>query len=131
MCKLYDIDDGTILLDGVDIRELDEESIRGNITIISQNPYIFNLSIKDNFKLVRKDVTDDEIREACRLACLSNFIDTLSNGYDTIVGEGGVNLSGGQRQRLAIARALVQNTKVILFDEATSALDNETQSEIQ
>lgn len=131
LCKLYDNQEGSILLDGVDIKELDEESIRGNITIISQNPYIFNLSIKDNLRLVKNDVTDEEIREACRLACLDDFINSLPQGYDTIVGEGGVNLSGGQRQRLAIARALVQKTKIILFDEATSALDNETQSQIQ
>lgn len=131
LCKLYDNQEGSILLDGVDIKELDEESIRGNITIISQNPYIFNLSIKDNLRLVKNNITDEEIREACCLACLDDFINSLPQGYDTIVGEGGVNLSGGQRQRLAIARALVQKTKIILFDEATSALDNETQSQIQ
>lgn len=131
LCKLYDNQEGKILLDGIDIKELDEESIRGNITIISQNPYIFNLSIKDNLKLVKSDITDEEIKEACRLACLDDFINGLPKGYDTVVGEGGVNLSGGQRQRLAIARALVQKTKIILFDEATSALDNETQNKIQ
>ncbi len=131
LCKLYDTDSGKILLDGVNIKELDEESIRNNITIISQNPYIFNLSIKDNFRLVKENVTDDEIVSACHLACLDDFIDSLPNGYDTIIGEGGVNLSGGQRQRLAIARAFIQNTKIILFDEATSALDNETQASIQ
>lgn len=131
LCKLYDNQEGKILLDGVDIKELDEESIRGNITIISQNPYIFNLSIKDNLKLVKSDITDEEIKEACKLACLDDFVSGLPKGYDTVVGEGGVNLSGGQRQRLAIARALVQKTKIILFDEATSALDNETQNKIQ
>ena len=131
LCKLYDNQEGSILLDGIDIKELDEESIRGNITIITQNPYIFNLSIKDNLKLVKNDITEEEIKEACHLACLDDFINNLPQGYDTVVGEGGVNLSGGQRQRLAIARALVQKTKIILFDEATSALDNETQSQIQ
>ncbi len=131
LCKLYDNQEGSILLDGINIKELDEESIRGNITIINQSPYIFNLSIKENLKLVKNDITDEEIREACHLACLDNFINSLPEGYDTIVGEGGVNLSGGQRQRLAIARALVQKTKIILFDEATSALDNETQRQIQ
>lgn len=131
LCRLYDNQEGTILLDGIDIKKLDEESIRGNITIISQNPYIFNLSIKDNLKLVKSDIVDEEIKEACHLAYLDEFIESLPQGYDTVVGEGGVNLSGGQRQRLAIARALVQKTKIILFDEATSALDNETQSQIQ
>ncbi len=131
LCKMYDTKSGFISIDGIDIKELDEESIRGNITIISQNPYIFNLSIKDNLKLVKNDITDEEIVNACRLACLNEFINSLPQKYDTLVGEGGVNLSGGQRQRLAIARALVQKTKIILFDEATSALDNETQSKIQ
>jgi len=131
LCKLYNINSGKILLDENDINELDEKSIRGNITIISQNPYIFNMSIKENLKLVKDDATDSEIIEACKLACLDDYIEKLPNKYDTIVGEGGVNLSGGQRQRLAIARALIQNTKIILFDEATSALDNETQAKIQ
>ena len=129
--KLYNVNSGNILIDGKDINDLDEKSIRGNITIISQSPYIFNMSIKDNLKLVKNDVSDEEIAKACELACLSDYIDTLPDKYDTVVGEGGVNLSGGQRQRLAIARALVQDTKIILFDEATSALDNETQSKIQ
>ena len=129
--KLYNISSGSILIDGKDINDLNEKSIRGNITIISQNPYIFNMSIKDNLKLVKNDVNDEEIVNACRLACLDDYIETLPKKYNTIVGEGGVNLSGGQRQRLAIARALIQNTKIILFDEATSALDNETQSKIQ
>ena len=131
LCKLYNVNSGTILIDGIDINSLDEKSIRDNITIISQNPYIFNMSIKDNLKLVKDNVTDAEIIESCKLACLDEYIESLPNKYDTIVGEGGVNLSGGQRQRLAIARALVQDTKIILFDEATSALDNETQSKIQ
>ena len=89
------------------------------------------MSIKDNLRLVKNDVTDEEIIKACKLAYLDDYIETLSYKYNTVVGEGGVNLSGGQRQRLAIARALIQNTKIILFDEATSALDNETQSKIQ
>ncbi|MEE3343714.1 MAG: ATP-binding cassette domain-containing protein [Bacilli bacterium] len=129
--KLYNINSGTILIDGKDINNLDERSIRGNITIISQSPYIFNMSIRDNLRLVKNDVTDEEIINACKLACLDDYIETLPDKYDTVVGEGGVNLSGGQRQRLAIARALIQKTKIILFDEATSALDNETQSKIQ
>ena len=131
LCKLYNIRRGKILIDGHDINELDEESIRDNITIISQNPYIFNLSIRDNLRLVKSDLTEKEMREACHNACLDDFINALPDKYDTIVGEGGVKLSGGQRQRLAIARAFVQKTKIILFDEATSALDNETQSNIQ
>ena len=131
LCKMYDADKGKIMIDGVDIKKLDKDSIRGNITVISQSPYIFNVSIKDNLKLVKRDMTDEEMIDACKMACLDDFINSLPDKYDTIVGEGGINLSGGQKQRLAIARALVQKTEIILFDEATSALDNETQEKIQ
>ncbi len=131
LCKMYDIENGNIYIDGNDINLLDKESIRGNITIISQNPYIFNMSIRDNLKLVKEDLTEEEMISACKLACLHDFIESLPDKYDSVVGESGITLSGGQRQRLAIARALVQKTKIILFDEATSALDNETQYKIQ
>ena len=131
LCKMYEVDSGEITIDGININDLTKDSIRGNITVISQNPYIFSLSIRDNLRLVKKDLTDEEMVEACKLACLHDFIMSLPNEYDTIVGEGGVNLSGGQKQRLAIARAVVQKTEIMLFDEATSALDNETQLSIQ
>ena len=125
------VDKGHITFDGVDINTLDKSSIRGNLSVISQNAYIFNMSILDNLKVIKKDATEEEIKDACHLACLDDFIETLPNKYDTIVGEGGVTLSGGQKQRLAIARALLLKTEVLLFDEATSALDNETQTKIQ
>lgn len=131
LCKMYDVDKGTITIDGIDIKELDKDSIRGNITIISQNPYIFNMSIKENLKLVKSDLTDKEMKEVCKVACLDEFIKSLPDKYDTVIGEGGVTLSGGQKQRLAIARALAQKTEIILFDEATSALDNKTQNQIK
>lgn len=131
LCKMYDINSGDITIDGISIKELDKDSIRGNITIISQNPYIFNMSIKENLRLVKENLTDEEMVKACKTACLDEFINSLPEGYNTMIGEGGINLSGGERQRLAIARALVQKTEIILFDEATSALDNETQSSIK
>ena len=131
LCKMYDIDKGSITIDGIDIKELDKDSIRGNITIISQNPYIFNMSIRDNLRLVKENLTEKEMKKACKIACLDEYIKTLPDQYDTMIGEGGVTLSGGQKQRLAIARALIQKTEIILFDEATSALDNQTQSKIQ
>lgn len=130
LCRLYDTQAGMILIDGYNIRDLSEKAIRDNITIISQNPYIFNMSIRDNLRIVKEDLSESEMIDACKNACLHDFILGLPNGYDTVVGEGGITLSGGQRQRLAIARAFVQKTKIILFDEATSALDNETQSAI-
>jgi ABC-type multidrug transport system fused ATPase/permease subunit len=131
LCRLYNTNSGMITLDGVDIENLTERALRGNVSVIGQAPYIFNMSINDNFRLINKDVTDEQIKDACKLACLDEHIETLPMQYDNIIGEGGVTLSGGQRQRLAIARALLQNTRVILFDEATSALDNDTQSKIQ
>ena len=131
LCKMYEPQKGTITIDGKNIKKLDKDTIRGNITIISQNPYIFNMTIRENLKLVKENLTEDEMIEACKLACLHDYIMTLPDKYDTVIGEGGVNLSGGQKQRLAIARAFVQKTEIILFDEATSALDNETQSKIQ
>lgn len=129
--KLYSIDEGEILLDGHNINDLTRDSLRDNMSIITQNPYIFNFSIKDNLLLAKENASMREIRKACKMACIDDFIMSLPEKYDTMVGENGVILSGGQKQRLAIARALLMKTEIILFDEATSALDNETQSEIQ
>lgn len=131
LCKMYDSYNGTITIDGTDIKNLDKDTIRGNITIVSQSPYIFNMSIRENLRLVKQDLTDEEMKQACKMACLDDYIEQLPQKYDTIVGEGGVTLSGGQKQRLAIARAFVQKTEIILLDEATSNLDNETQLKIQ
>lgn len=128
--KLYDIKDGGILFDGVNQNELSKEFIRSKIAIVTQSPYIFNMSIKDNLLMVKKDATDEEIREVCRRADLIRYIDSLEDGLDTIVGEGGARVSGGQRQRLAIARALLADAKIIIFDESTSALDNIAQEEV-
>ena len=101
------------------------------MSIITQNPYIFNFSIKENLQLAKENATMKEIREACKMACIDDYIMSLPKKYNTILGENGVILSGGQKQRIAIARALLTKTEIILFDEATSALDNETQNEIQ
>ena len=129
--KIYDIDKGQILIDNSDINTLDEDSIRSNITVISQNPYIFNMSIRDNFHLVKENISDKEIKEALKLACLDEFVNSLPHKLNTIIGEGGTNLSGGQKQRLAIARALLRNSSIIIFDESTSSLDNFAQENIK
>lgn len=131
LTRIFDPTSGTILLDGVDIRELSEESLRRNISIIRQEPFIFNRSIRDNFKLVDNDISDIDMKKYIKMAYLDGYILSLPNGYDTILGEGGVNLSGGQKQRLSIARTLARKSKVILFDEATSSLDNNSQEYIK
>ena len=129
--KSYDVSDNSIFIDDIDINTLDRNTIRNHISIISQSPYLFNFSIKENFMLLGDHITMKDIKKACKLARIDDFIDSLPDKYDTILGEGGVNLSGGQKQRIAIARALLKKSKIILFDEATSALDNITQREIQ
>ena len=131
LLRYFDVNDGEILIDNVNINDLTEKSLRNNISIIRQNPFLFNLSIIENFQIVKSDVSLEEIRKVCRQAYLDDYIMSLPKQYDTIIGEGGVNLSGGQKQRLAIARTLLLNTKIILFDEATSALDNESQEYIK
>ena len=131
LLRYFDASIGTITIDGINIKDLTEESLRGNISIIRQSPFLFNLSILDNFRLVREDVSLEEVRECCKRAYIDDYIMSLPKGYDTVIGEGGINLSGGQKQRLAIARTLLLNTKIILFDEATSALDNESQEYIK
>ena len=131
LLRYFDATSGNITIDGVNICDLTEEDLRKNISIIRQTPFLFNLSIFDNFKLVKEDVTLDEVRKYCKEAYIDSYIMSLLDKYDTIIGEGGINLSGGQKQRLAIARTLLLNTKIILFDEATSALDNESQDYIK
>lgn len=129
--RLFDVSSGNITLDDINIKDLTEESLNKNISIIRQDPFIFNRSIKDNFKLINENITLKEIRKYAKMAYLDDYIMSLPNKYDTILGEGGVNLSGGQKQRLAIARTLAKESKVILFDEATSALDNNSQEYIK
>ena len=131
LVKGYDIPDGKIFIDDIDINKLSKDSLRSNISIINQHPYLFNFSIKENLKIIDESITDEEIYEACKISQIHNFIMNLPDKYDTLIGEGGISLSGGQRQRLAIARALLKKSKIILFDEATSALDNITQAELQ
>ena len=129
--RIFDVKEGKLLVDGIDIKELTEEELRQRISIIRQEPFIFNRTIKENFEIINKDITLDEIREYSKLAYLDDYIMSLPKQYDTVLGEGGVNLSGGQKQRLSIARTLSKKSNIILFDEATSALDNNSQEYIK
>lgn len=131
LLRYFDVTNGEVLIDGVDIKDLTEESLRKTISCVRQSPFLFNMSIFENFKIIKPDITLKEVKEACKRAYIDEYIESLPKKYNTIIGEGGINLSGGQKQRLAIARTLLLNTKIILFDEATSALDNESQEYIK
>ncbi len=129
--RFYDPAEGQILIDGQDIADVTKSSLRRQLAYVSQQPYMFEGTIRDNIRYGRPDATDTEIEEAAKLAYAHDFIVAQPEGYDTPVGENGMTLSGGQRQRLSIARALVRNAPILLLDEATSALDNESEAAVQ
>ena len=127
----YDIREGQILIDGIDINNITRTSLRKNIGIVQQDIYLFNASIKENILYGKLDAGFDEVVEAAKRANIHDYIMTLPNGYDTVIGERGVKLSGGQKQRLCIARVFLKNPPILILDEATSALDNATEIMIQ
>jgi ABC-type multidrug transport system fused ATPase/permease subunit len=129
--RLYDVADGRILIDGVDVRDYRLSALRQSIAIVQQDSFVFSGSVRDNLKYGRPKATDEEVIEAAHAANAHGFISALPDGYDTMLGERGVNLSGGQRQRLSIARALLKNPRILILDEATSALDTESESLVQ
>ena len=126
--KLYTVSKGRLTVDGVDINELTEDSVRDNIGIVTQTPYIFNRTIRENLLFINPEATEEQMISALKRAQIYDMVKKLDKGLDSLVGENGVMLSGGQKQRIAIARILLKNSKVIVFDEATSALDNESQA---
>lgn len=127
---LYNLNSGEILIDNINITNLSEAYLRKNISVISQNFYIFDMSIKENLRLAKEDATDEQIQSICKKVGIHEFIMNLPEKYDTNIGEGGFLLSGGQRQRIAIARTLLKNTKIILCDEITSSLDHNLEENI-
>ena len=131
MSKLTECQNGEISIDGENIKNISREFLRDNISLVNQFPYIFDNTIRNNLLMVKQNATEEELIKACRDASIWEFVASLPKGLDTQVGEGGISLSGGQRQRLAIARALLRKTKIILFDESTSALDNFAQADIK
>lgn len=131
MLRLYDPQEGVITLDGHDLRHLHQQAFRRHIALVTQEPFLFNDTVRQNILFGRLDATDEEIETAARLANAHDFICDLPNGYDTLVGERGVKLSGGQKQRICIARAFLANPKVLLLDEATASVEPESEALIQ
>ena len=132
LTRFYDVTAGAITIDGIDIRDMTLDSLRNNISVVLQDVFLFNGTIAENIAYGRSDnVSEDEIINAAKTAAIHGFIETLPDGYQTQIGERGTKLSGGQKQRLAIARAILRNSPILILDEATSAVDNETEREIQ
>ena len=129
--RFYDVDSGSVTVDGIDVREIKIKSLRENIGIVQQDVYLFSGTVKDNIGYGKSDATDKEIIEAAKLAGAYEFIKSLPNGFDTYVGERGVKLSGGQKQRISIARVFLKNPPILILDEATSALDNKSEIVVQ
>lgn len=129
--RLYDNYTGTILVDGIDIKNINKRHLRENLSLILQEPFLFNKTVKDNISYAQKESDDNQIFSATETACIHNSINQFDKGYETLVGEGGVTLSGGQKQRIAIARTLICNNPVVIFDDSLSAVDTETDKVIR
>ena len=129
--RFYDPQNGDIIIDGQNIRDVSIYSLRSSIALVSQDPILFDLSIKENISYGKKDASEEEIINAAKLASAHEFILKLPNGYETMIGEKGFSLSGGQKQRLSIARAFIKNAPILLLDEATSSLDSESENAVQ
>ncbi|MCB1179204.1 MAG: ATP-binding cassette domain-containing protein, partial [Leptospiraceae bacterium] len=130
LARLVDPTGGEILIDGVSIKEFKISDIRSRISVVTQNVFLFNASVKENL-LMGKEYSEEQVRKAVEDANALEFIEKLENGFDTMIGENGVMLSGGQRQRLSIARSILSDPEILILDEATSALDNESERQIQ
>jgi ATP-binding cassette subfamily B protein len=131
VARLYDVDRGRVLLDGIDVRDATFESLARTVGVVSQETYLFHASIRENLRFARPDATDDEIEAAARAARIHELIAGLEEGYDTKVGERGYRFSGGEKQRIAIARTILRNPPVLVLDEATSSLDTRTERAVQ
>jgi len=130
LLRFYDPQKGRVLLDGQDIREFQYRTVRRQISIVPQEPVLFSTSVRDNIAYGRPEATTEEIMQAAREAEADDFIRAMPQGYDTVIGERGVTLSGGQRQRLALARAFLKNSPILILDEPTAALDSETEAAV-
>ena len=129
--RLYDVTEGSVTVGGVDVRDYDIEALRNNVAVVLQKNVLFSGTIKENLRWGNKEATDDEMRQACHLACADEFVERFPDGYDTYIEQGGANVSGGQKQRLCIARALLKKPKILILDDSTSAVDTKTDAFIR
>jgi ABC-type multidrug transport system fused ATPase/permease subunit len=130
LLRFWDYDEGEVTLGGESLKELNQDEVRKKIALVSQNSYFFNTSIRENLRLARRSITQEEMEAAAQVAQIREFIADLPRGYDTLIGEQGLRLSGGERQRLAIARALLKDAPILIFDEPTANLDPRTEKEV-
>ncbi|MCD7771998.1 MAG: ABC transporter ATP-binding protein/permease [Oscillospiraceae bacterium] len=129
--RLYDVSEGSVKVGGVDVRDYDLEVLRNNVAVVLQKNLLFSGTIKENLRWGNKEASDEEIIEACKLACADEFVETFPDKYDTYIEQGGTNVSGGQKQRLCIARALFKKPKILILDDSTSAVDTKTDAKIR
>lgn len=129
--RLYDAAKGSVMIDDINVKDMTLNSLRSKIGMVTQDTFLFNVSIRENLMFARKTATEEEMIEACKTANIHDFIMTLKDGYDSVVGDRGIKLSGGEKQRISIARTLLKNPKIVIFDEATSALDSNSEALIQ
>jgi ATP-binding cassette subfamily B protein len=131
IARLYDPSEGSVSVDGADLRDVDVSSLRRQIAFVADDPFLFSATVAENIAYAVPDASDEQIERAARLAQAHGFIEALPDGYDTMVGERGLTLSGGQRQRIAIARALISEPRILILDDATSSVDATTEEEIK
>ena len=129
--RLYDVDEGEVIVGGHNVKDYDVETIRNQVSVVLQNNVLFSGTIAENLRWGDKDATDEEVKRAAKLACADEFIEKFPDGYDTYIEQGGTNVSGGQRQRLCIARALLKKPKILILDDSTSAVDTATDASIR
>jgi ATP-binding cassette, subfamily B, bacterial len=131
VARLYDATEGSVSIDGVDVRDLTFESLAATVGVVSQETYLFHATVRENLRFAKPDASDEEIEDAARAAQIHDLVASLPDGYDTIVGERGYRFSGGEKQRIAIARTILRNPPVLVLDEATSSLDTQTERLVQ
>ena len=129
--RFYDVSAGRVLVDGVDVRDVTIGSLRREVGVVLQDPFLFSATVRENIAFAKPDASDEDVERAARLAQADEFIQELPDGYDTMIGERGITLSGGQRQRIAIARALILEPRILILDDATASVDATTEAKIR